>query len=338
MSNIEKIELFERYIKGQTTSDEDRYIDKLIEEDSDIQNILDEEIAAVSGEISTHTREQLLKKINSGIKGTTTEIYSEEALAAQNRSKKLSLTSRLLRWTAILLLPLISSIITYYIVTTGANYQNSPVTFSTGHGEKADITLPDGSHVWLNSGTSVTYNSSFNQKERVLNLSGEAYFEVSEDPKRPFIVKTSDIAVEALGTSFNVTAYEEDMFSSSILIDGSIKVRAEGQQRILNENHRATYYRESNILATDAVTASDYILWKDGYLYFDNCSFEDIAKRLSRMFNVKIEFKSDKLRPIRFTGTLGNSSIKNVLDILSLTSPMYYKMSGTTVELYYNEI
>jgi transmembrane sensor len=158
-----------------------------------------------------------------------------------------------------------------------------------------------------------------------------------EIQKRPFIVRTNDIVVEALGTSFNVTSYEEDLSSSSILIEGSIRVSAEGQERILNENHRATYYREGNVLATDAVTASDYILWKDGYLYFDNSSFEDIAKRLSRMFNVKIVFTSDKLRPIRFTGTLGNSSIKNVLDILSLTSPMYYKMNGTTVELYYSE-
>ncbi|MDD2300852.1 MAG: FecR domain-containing protein [Fermentimonas sp.] len=290
---------------------------------SNIEKIIELELESTPDEIDVRTKERMLRKIKSGISGS---------------SKRRKLTARALRWTAILLLPIISSIITYYITNSDTNYQNSPVTVSTGYGEKADITLPDGSHVWLNSGTSVTYNSSFNKKERALSLTGEAYFEVAEDAKRPFIVNTSDIAVEALGTSFNVTAYEEDMFSSSVLIDGSIRVSADGQERVLNENRRATYYREGNVLATDAVLASDYILWKDGFLYFDNSSFEDIAKRLSRMFNVKIEFTSDKLRPIRFTGTLGNSSIKNVLDILSLTSPMYYKMNGTTVELYYNEI
>ena len=323
MSNIEKRELLERFLKGDVAPDEEVTVARLVEEDSHIQQIIEDELISSVGEIDPYKKEQLLKRIKS--------------VMPERSSNQHSLATRVLRWTAILLLPIVSSIITYYVVSSGINYQNSPVTFATGYGEKAEITLPDGSQVWLNSGTTVTYNSSYNNKDRVLNLSGEAYFEVAKDTKRPFIVRTNDIVVEALGTSFNVTSYEEDLSSSSILIEGSIRVSAEGQERILNENHRATYYREGNVLATDAVTASDYILWKDGYLYFDNSSFEDIAKRLSRMFNVKIVFTSDKLRPIRFTGTLGNSSIKNVLDILSLTSPMYYKMNGTTVELYYSE-
>lgn len=287
------------------------------------EKIIELELETTPDEIDAQTKERMLRKINSGI---------------LESSKRRRLTTMVLRWTAILLLPIVSSIITYYITGSNSNNQNLPVTFSTGYGEKADITLPDGSHVWLNSGTSVTYNSSFNKKERALSLTGEAYFEVAEDASRPFIVQTKDIAVEALGTSFNVTAYEEDQFSSSVLIDGSIRVSADGQERILSENHRATYYKEGSKLATDAVLASDYILWKDGYLYFESSSFEDIARQLSRMFNVKIEFTSDKLRPIRFTGTLGNSSIRNVLDILSLTSPMYYEMKGTTIQLYYSEI
>lgn len=291
---------------------------------SRIDKIIETELESTLDEIDIQTKERLFKNIKTSID-------------FKEHKQPISITIRVLRWTAILLLPLVSSIVTYYIVSSNINKESAPVTFSTGYGERANITLPDGSHVWLNSGTSVTLNSSFNKRERTLKLNGEAYFEVAEDARKPFIVQANDITVEALGTSFNVTAYKDDSFVSSVLIDGSIRVSADGQERILKENHRATYYKEGRKLATDAVLASDYILWKEGYLYFESSSFEDIAKQLSRMFNVKIEFTSDNLRSIRFTGTLGNSSIKNVLDILSLTSPMYYEMNGTTVELFYSE-
>ena len=252
-----------------------------------------------------------------------------------NKTIPMSLFKKTMRWTAILLLPIISSVLTYQISKSNATYHGEPVTLTTGNGEKAEITLPDGSRAWLNSGSSLTYSSSYNIYTRELNLNGEAYFEVVPNKDKAFIVNTNDIVIEALGTSFNVTAYDDDLFASSILIDGSIQVRVDDQERTVTENHRVTYFKASNTLASDVVVATDYIMWKDGFLYFDNNSFEEIAHKLARMFNVKIDFHSDELRTIKFTGTLGNSSIKNVLDILSLTSPMHYEMNGTAIELYY---
>ena len=137
------------------------------------------ELESTPDEIDIQTKERLFKNIKSGI------VISQK--------KSISVTTRVLRWTAILLLPLVSSILTYYIVSSNTINEGSPVTFTTGYGERANITLPDGSQVWLNSGTSVTYNSSFNKKERELLLSGEAYFEVAEDARRPFVVQANDM-------------------------------------------------------------------------------------------------------------------------------------------------
>ena len=307
----------------------------------DYQKIIEDEINCSDDNIDSSIKNRIYYNIRSSILGASfsQEGASNSTFNASSSNEKASKRNLIIvnsmRWAAILLLPIISAVITYQVTGSKVAFHDSPVTFATGNGEKAEITLPDGSHVWLNSGTVLTYSSSFNHKNREINLSGEAYFEVAANKNKPFMVYTKDITVEALGTSFNVTAYEEDLFASSVLIDGAIRVMAGDQERFLAENHRATFYKASGTLASDAVYASDYIMWKDGFLYFNNNSFEEIAQKLSRMFNVKIEFNSDDLRPIRFSGTLGNSSIKNVLDILSLTSPMDYEMNGTVVELYY---
>ena len=105
-------------------------------------------------------------------------------------------------------------------------------------------------------------------------------------------------------------------------------------ERILDVNERTVYNKATHTLTTDVVYARDFVEWKNGKMYFYNQSFDEIAGTLSRVFNVEIRFESDELQPIRFTGTLGSSSIRNALDLLSLTSPMQYRIDGTTIELY----
>lgn len=329
--------ILNNFLNEGTISENHNEIEKLFQENPLIQEIFESEIAGSDDNINIIRKKNIYSKIISKINlnnGSSKSSFLKDKRFEKTANPNL-IFKKTIRWAAILLLPIISSVLTYQISKTSATYYGEPVTLTTGNGEKAEITLPDGSRAWLNSGSSLTYNSSYNVKSRELNLNGEAYFEVVPNKDKAFIVNTNDIVIEALGTSFNVTAYDDDLFVSSILIDGSIQVRADDQERTITENHRVTYFKASNTLASDVVVATDYIMWKDGFLYFDNNSFEEIAHKLTRMFNVKIEFHSDELRTIKFTGTLGNSSIKNVLDILSLTSPMHYEMNGTAIELYH---
>ncbi len=110
-----------------------------------------------------------------------------------------------MQWAAMIALPMMSALLVYFLTSDPIAGDN--VTVQAPKGEKANITLADGSLVWINSGSSLTYNNAFNQKERKVFLEGEAYFEVAKDPKRPFIVHTRDMDIEALGTAFNVRAY-----------------------------------------------------------------------------------------------------------------------------------
>ena len=324
MNREEYIALFKRYLDGDASEEELRRLEVAVLHNSDVQQLLEEEMESALPVMDEEVKRRLYSRISAGVK-------PEKRLISLSPAWR-----RAMQWTAILLLPLLSAIATYFI-TQPSDLQDAPVTVSTGYGEKAEVTLPDGSRVWINAGSRLTYDNRYNRRQREVLLSGEAYFEVAQEKRKPFIVRTTDMVVEALGTSFNVMAYDDEPFASSVLLEGSLRVTAASQERLLSGNHRATLYKASSTLASDAVLASDYVVWKEGYIYFENSSFEDIAKRLSRMFNVQISFTSDELKKMRFTGTLGNSSIRNVLDILSLTSPMRYEMDGTTVSLYHKK-
>jgi len=324
MNNKYKTILFDKYLRDEASSEEIERLLALIRNDRSMQDIFEDQLRKSDPEIDVNVQQKIFSNIRQSISS------KNEVPFIQKKWKKV------LQWAAILILPIVSALSVYYFIQTQQG-NNHPTIVIAGYGEKAEVVLPDGSRVWINSGSKITYNDEFNRKQRPVYLEGEAYFEVTKDKERPFIVKTESMFVEALGTSFNIRSYSEDQQAFAVLIEGKIKVSASGQEQILSENQRAIFNKSTRTLTTDMVRSGDFIQWKSGNLYFDNQSFEDIARTLSRIFNVDIQFASDKLRSIRFSGTLGMSSIRNTLDILSLTSPMRYEMQGTTIKLYYRD-
>ncbi|HOV71687.1 MAG TPA: FecR domain-containing protein [Dysgonamonadaceae bacterium] len=324
MNNKYKTILFDKYLRDEASSEEIERLLALIRNDRSMQDIFEDQLRKSDPEIDVNVQQKIFSNIRQSISS------KNEVPFIQKKWKKV------LQWAAILILPIVSALSVYYFIQTQQG-NNHPTIVIAGYGEKAEVVLPDGSRVWINSGSKITYNDEFNRKQRPVYLEGEAYFEVTKDKERPFIVKTESMFVEALGTSFNIRSYSEDQQAFAVLIEGKIKVSASGQEQILSENQRAIFNKSTRTLTTDMVRSGDFIQWKSGNLYFDNQSFEDIARTLSRIFNVDIQFASDKLRFIRFSGTLGMSSIRNTLDILSLTSPMRYEMQGTTIKLYYRD-
>jgi len=315
--------LFEKYIRKEASAEEEQLLLSLLRQDKEIDHFLEDKIKNSDQYLDKETEQRIYKRIRAG----------------KSQGKKPFVTAvsfrKAMQWVAVIILPLLSALVVYFLTSNPLSGEN--VTITAPKGEKANITLADGSLVWINSGSTLTYHNDFNRKKRELFLDGEAYFEVAKDPKRPFIVHTRDMDIEALGTAFNVRAYLEEKHVSTILLKGKIKVDAQGQQRVLTENQRVIIDKSALTFSTDKVFAADFIQWKDGNLYFENSSFDEIALTLSRVFNVEIRFVSERLRSMRFSGTLGNSSIRNALDILSLTSSMHYEMNGTVIELYYDE-
>lgn len=324
MSEKYYIDLFEKFLCNKASEEEVALLSSIINSDRNIQRLLEDKLVASDPTMDEKTKNKIFGNIRA-------EIHSK-----QKQARFLYFRRKALQWAAILILPIISALSVYYFTLNSAQSELS-TTITAQNGEKAETTLSDGSKIWINSGSTLTYQSNFNRKNRTVFLEGEAYFEVAPDKKRPFIVKTQSMSILAVGTAFNVRSYASEQQTSTVLLNGKVKVTASGKETLLSENQRATFDKYSKLLSTDKVIAENFVEWKKGNIYFNNQTFNDIAQTLSRIYNVEIRFASEELRPMRFSGTLGSNGIKNALDILSLTSPMYYDVKDSIIILYHKK-
>jgi ferric-dicitrate binding protein FerR (iron transport regulator) len=210
------------------------------------------------------------------------------------------------------------------------NSQNMCINVDMG--QKANMTLPDGTQVWLNSASTLSYSNSYNKKDRTIYLQGEAFFKVSKDEKRPFKVMADEVTIEALGTSFNVKAYLEDNQISTTLIEGNVQVSDDKEVYILHPNEKIMFSKQSHLFAkTTLMDAERSSSWRNNELAFEQETLEEIAKALERMYNAKIIFASEDLKKIRFSGKVKNNNLESTLQLISLVSPILHSVENSTV-------
>jgi transmembrane sensor len=196
------------------------------------------------------------------------------------------------------------------------------------YGQMSQIKLSDGTKIWLNSGTTLRYPDRFAEKTRSVSIEGEAYFEVVKMKDKPFTVNTSDIKVEILGTSFNLSAYLEDATTSVTLVEGKVAVQNTNSETIatLNPGQMVTKNKNGTKLDIQNVQTSFYAAWTEGRIFFDDEPLDQIAVKLERWFNVEITFADEKLKSQRFTGTiLKNKPVDQIMQALELLSPIKFK-------------
>lgn len=329
MEKEECIILFERYIENRASEDEIKRLSRWIKKNQLIPLWLEQQVLASSSIIDDEVKLRMLRNIESEInlKAESNSIYSTPRILSFQFKKWM-------RVAAMLFLPLLTAAGMYFYMDK-AESSNAPLVIAVERGQKANITLPDGSKVWLNSQSKLTYSPNFNLKKRELQLNGEAYFEVAHNPDKPFIVHSNDIAVEALGTAFGVKAYNEDNLISSILMKGKVRVTTPDGESILMPNDRIMYDKTSHKKVLSTVTnAIDFTGWIHNELHFENESLGEISKTLQRVYNVEIIYVSEKLRNQRYTGTLNNNSLESVLNIITLTSPISFEIDKQQVKLY----
>jgi ferric-dicitrate binding protein FerR (iron transport regulator) len=189
-------------------------------------------------------------------------------------------------------------------------------TLSSPRGGQYHLTLSDGTKVWLNAASSITYPVAFNRQERSVTVSGEAYFEVARRDGVPFKVHTVKQEIAVLGTHFNVKAYPDDPDISTTLLSGSVKVTntASGTAGVLKPGQQARTLSSGGQLDIRPVHAEDVISWKNGYFLFDDQDISSIMKIISRWYDVDIEYKGP-LSNERFGGTFSRAS--NMPEILT---------------------
>lgn len=175
-------------------------------------------------------------------------------------------------------------------------------------GQRAQVTLDDGTSVWLNSRSTLTYPTSFSSDKRIVKLNGEGYFDVEKDSRHPFIVQTDKYNVEVLGTSFNVLAYADHELFETSLLTGSVRVSSpdkNSQSITLQPNEKVS--ETEGRLQVKPIDNPDHFRWTEGLICLDDERFEDLAKKFSLYFDIKITIQNPKLRDYRCTGKFRHS-------------------------------
>lgn len=211
---------------------------------------------------------------------------------------------------------------------------------SNSRGQRSAIRLPDGSRVWLNVESSIQFPEKFKGDKRMVNLTGEAFFEIEHNPEKPFTVNTGDLDIKVLGTVFNVKAYSNEPYIQTTLISGKVGLSTEeaitqGHQLIMKPNQQATFRKSEQTIELEEVDVNLYTSWRQGRLIFDNQRLSSIVPVLQRWYDIDIEVKDDALLDERYTLTITDETITEVLVLLDKTTNIEYEIEGNKVLLRY---
>ncbi|MBO9152296.1 FecR family protein [Chitinophaga sp. GCM10012297] len=203
-------------------------------------------------------------------------------------------------------------------------------TMSTPKGGEYQLTLPDGTKAWLNAASSITYPTAFAGRERIVRVSGEVYLEVAKNKDKPFRVQAGDVQLEVLGTHFNVNAYGDDKTVSTTLLEGSVKVNAAGNSRVITPGQQAKVAQGGKMTVDANVNIAETMAWKNGRFVFEGASIETVMRQLSRWYDVEVK-ALENVDDLFFVDVPRNKKISDVLKALELTGKVKFRIEGKTI-------
>lgn len=204
-------------------------------------------------------------------------------------------------------------------------------TITTPRGGQFRITLPDGSKVWLNAESSLKYPIAFTGRERRVEMSGEAYFEVAKNLKQPFIVTANGMEIKVLGTHFNVMAYDDEKKMITTLLEGSVNVGGGSEDVMLKPGQQSLYSRNGGSIKIRAGNPEEAVAWKNGYFMFKNENIQSIMRKIARWYDVEVEYRGDIKRKA-FGGTISKfENVSEVLKTMELTGTIQFKIEGRRI-------
>lgn len=254
------------------------------------------------------------------------------SLPSIQRRKPVNIWRRVAAVAAVFVLLLVSgTFATLFYLDT----YSEPLVVSTRLGEKAQVTLPDGSSVWLNACSQLEYKKAFLSPKRRTTLRGEAYFEVAPNRLFPFTVSSENTEIKVLGTKFNVRSNEDEKYLSTTLIEGSILFsdNTNSLSVKLKPGEKLLFDKTANTATLQQVVSSEDVLgWMEGKLIFYNSSLEEIAQSLERYYNVEILFKNEEVKKERFTAEFETAdNIYHILSMLELTDRFTYEVNNQKI-------
>ncbi|MGV8133880.1 MAG: FecR family protein [Mangrovibacterium sp.] len=222
----------------------------------------------------------------------------------------------------------------YSVNVPKAPKENLYNTVKIPRGGEYELVLADGTRVYLNAESQLRYPVQFLENTREVELTGEAYFDVAKDPHKPFVVKTTGMSVEVLGTTFNLSAYGNTEKILTTLVEGSIKINIAASQetRLLQPDEQASVDLKSGLTEVRTVDVSLYTDWKSGRLNFFDNRLEDIMITLTRWYSAEVIYMNPSVKDFRFSGSLNRyDDIRQFLDIISSTGKVKIEIKGNTI-------
>lgn len=326
--------LFIKYLQGNCTEEEFVEIITWIREGSHsisenriVQEIW-EEFEPDNQPVDRIKYNRILDKIHHQInisQNTTTILANQKALG---KSRILTILTRV---AAVLLFPVLSLLIYNNFRDNNQYAANlNELQVEAPAGSRMQIELGDGTKVWLNHGSKLRYPYRFEGNVRNVFLTGEAYFEVAHNAMVPFIVGTNHLDVKATGTAFNVCAYTDDDAVETTLVEGKVILyESENNREIkaLTPGECLKFDPQKDVYSIETDNTFKFTAWKNGMLVFQNDNVENVAKKLIRWFNIDVEITSQKIKDYPFTATFTNETLQQVLDLLSLATPVSYQLT-----------
>lgn len=212
--------------------------------------------------------------------------------------------------------------------------QGGSFIVQTDNSDRSFTQLPDGSRIWLNKGTKIEYNQQFGIRNRNVLLNGEAYFEVAKNKKLAFVVKTKSIDVTALGTSFNVNAYDDGNEVTTTLYTGKVNVQSTltGYKTILNPFEVAVFSKTKDKITTYVFTGPDKPVWMEPEFRFDMLPLIDITKQLEHNYNVVFVYRNQKIKHLKFSGTFDrDEKLDEILRVIKINTNIDYAIRNDSV-------
>lgn len=229
------------------------------------------------------------------------------------------------RVAAFLCIPLF--LLSAYLFLKPAENSVQIVDVVTNAGMVSSFKLPDGTKVWLNSGSRLSYPTRFNDENRTVKLEGQGFFDVVKNPDTPFIVKTEEnYSVKVYGTEFNVSAYKDDNYVETTLVSGSIELFAGNNSQKVKPGEKTIFDKRSCDLKVIKVNTEYDTAWKDGSIIFKNHTMEDVLKILGRHYNVRFVVKDQRVMSSVITGKFDYEQLPQLMEYLKIASGIKYEI------------
>ena len=211
-------------------------------------------------------------------------------------------------------------------------------TITVPRGAEYSVVLEDGTSVYLNSESSITYPTRFVGENRKISITGEVFMDVAHNPNQPFIVEVQDQIIRVLGTSFNISAYDDDKFLTTTVVSGVVLLECDGRQTTIPAGMQAAKLKGSDSVSLKAVDAESFSAWiKGDFVFFDE-RIEDICKKLSRWYNVKFDISSASLKNIKYSGVIKRyKTFNDIAELIQTTQEFIFREKNGVIQVVHYE-